>query len=981
MNRIFLLTFFLMMSIGCFSQIASYNWFSYASPSAVASRSIKDAADNIYILLEAATLPITLNNVTYTSNSRFIAKYNAAGNMVWCRPHRISAFNLCLTTDGANVLVCGEFNSYPNGLDMGNGFTIAYTEFEGGIVYQLNGSNGNTQWVKTFDPPANPAIAINTSGSDARITAIDATANGIFITTNYLTNSKIRKLTADGNQVWVRPVAYDGNTATFENQNFNSYADDDGNTFFSLVSDNGNSTTIVINGVSYPCNRDVNRTYFSLDANGNTNWCRPNINFQTNSSAQVTRDGFVYVGGATVYPNATGLATNPFVPGYCSKGYNVFKAVLKTSQYLWGQYAFNIDGLHVANDGNTYISFYGAGGLKVGLAHKLFKIVGTQNSQNVLRINSLGETDSAFTTCYMGNAGNISLKNFFRTTQGNFIYSYNRNYLGLLFSNGLVTNGNTTNNSYQFLVSASPAVVALPHTTTWTGAGNGSWFQSLNWSNGIPTDTSTVIVPAGAASYPTTDNGFYNFSTNKWAACGTLVVDTGVNYYLGYGAVINGSLNNNGDITYNHLYGYAPINFLGFGAYNFLGNGKLTYRGGTDSYYDYSRNGRNKIVINLTAATDKIYSYCNSMEVLQIIKGNLVVANPVNNRLYVNNEIVWGTAGIGATNAHIAGTLIHRVLPNRPMQLQVGNGTNAQPFSVRFNNPTRIGYLTASFSNTNTGTTPNPSTCIVNGQPIGSILNGGTWTIMADTTLEAGNGYTALAWLKGSTNTATPNRYALIKRNNAAAAWQPAGTYQPARDSAGYSICTSTDISGFSDFAIGIGAAPLPVKFVSFTAKPLRNSAALQWVTVLEINNSGFNVQHSIDGLNFTGIGFVNAGAASGSRYSFTHYDVFQGKNYYRLEQVDKDGNTSYSDVKLVNFGETQQEVSVYPNPVISIINFNKTFAAGTGIQIINQLGQAVQQATFSGNTYQPKKLPAGWYQLIITEKDSRSYLLKVKLL
>ena len=981
MKRIFLLTFFLMMSFCSFCQIASYNWFSYASPSAVASRSIKDNDDNIYILLEAATLPITINNVTYTSNTRFIAKYNSAGSIVWCRPHRISAFNLCLTADGANVLVCGEFNSYPYGLDMGNGFTIPYTEFEGGIVYQLDGTNGNTQWVKTFDPPADPATAINTAGSDARITAIDATANGIFTTTNYLTKSKIRKLDAIGNQIWVRAITYTGNTATFENKNFNSYADDNGNTFFSVVADNGNSTSITINGITYPCNTDVTRTYFSLDANGNTNWCRTNVNFQTNSSAQVTRDGFVYVGGSTVYPNATGLTTNPFVPGYCSKGYNVFKAVLKTSQHLWGQYVFNIDGLHVANDGNTYISFYGSGGLKVGLAHKLFKIIGTQNSENVVRINALGETDSAFTSFYMGNSGNVVVKNFFRTTQGNFIYSYNQDYRGLLFSNGLVTNGNSTGTNYQFLVSASPAALPLPHTTTWTGAVDGTWFQALNWTNGIPNDTSTAVIPLGAIRYPTADNEFYNFSTNKWSACGTLVVDAGVNYYLGYGAVINGSLNNNGNITYKYLYGYAPLNFIGFGAYNFLGNGKLTYQGGTDSYYDYSRNGRNKIVINLNSATDKIYSYCNSIDVLQIVRGNLIVTDPVYNRLYVNNEIIWGAAGAGGTNAHIAGTLIQRVLPNRPMQLQVGNGTTAQPFSVQFNNATRIGYLTASFSNTNTGTTPNPATCIINGQPIGSILNAGIWTISSDTTLEAGNGYTAIAWLKGSTNTATPNRYALIKRNNAAAAWQPAGTYQAARDSAGYSICTATNIAGFSDFAIGIAAATLPVKFISFTAKPMGNNAELQWVTALEINNSGFNVQHSIDGLNFTNIGFVNAGAASGSKYAFTHYGLFEGKNYFRIQQVDKDGYSSYSDVKLVSFGGVQKDVSVYPNPVVSIINFNKNFAAGSSIQIINQLGQVVQQATFSGKTYQPKKLSTGLYQLIITENNSKRYLLQVKIL
>ncbi len=981
MMRSLLLLFVLSITMPTYSQIASYNWFSYASPSAVASRSVKDNNDNIYILLEAGTLPITINSVTYTSSTRFIAKYNSAGSIVWCKPHRIDAFNLCLTADGLNVLVCGEFNSYPNGLDMGNGFTVPYTEFEGGIVYQLDGSNGNTQWVKTFDPPAVPATAINIPGSDARITAIDATANGIFITTNYLTNSKIRKLDAAGNQVWVRPITYNGNVATFENKNFNSYADDNGNTFFSIVSDNGNSTYILINGVSYPCSA-VNRTYFSLDANGNTNWCRSNINFQTNSSAQVTRDGFVYVGGSNVYPNATGLSTNPFVPGYCSKGYNVFKAVLRNSQYLWGQYVFNIDGLHVANDGNTYISFYGTGGLKVGLEHKLFKIVGTQNSQNVLRINSLGETDSAFTSCYMGNSGNIILKNFFRTTQGNFIYSYNRNYQGLLFSNGLVTNGNATNTNYQFLVSASPAAIPLPHTTIWTGAVDGSWFTAANWTNGIPNDTSSVVIPTGATSYPSADNQFYNFSTNKWAACGTLVVNANVNYYLGYGVVINGSLTNNGNITYNYFEGFAPLNFIGFGAYNFLGNGSINYIGGNNSYYDYSRNGRNKIVINLNTATNKLNSYCNAVDALQVIRGNLVITDPVNNRLYVNNEITWGALGTGGSNAHVAGTLIQRVLPNQPLQLQVGNGVTAQPFTVQFNQTSRIGYLTASFSNSNTGTTPNPATCLVNGQPIASILNAGIWTITSDTSLEAGNGYTATARLKGSTNAASADRYALIKRSNTAGEWQPAGTYLPARDSAGYSISSATNISGFSDFAIGIASSVLPVKFTSFTAKPNGINALLHWTTASEINNSGFYVQHSADGLQYNNIAFINAGTTALGKYSFTHTAAARGLNYYRLQQVDLDGTKTNSEVKLVKFDLLQQEITVFPNPVQSALNFNKQFATGTTINIFNSLGQLVEKSTFSGNRFVPKKLKSGIYKLEIAElATGKKHLLSVRFL
>ncbi|MBC7652179.1 MAG: hypothetical protein H7101_10565 [Deinococcales bacterium] len=980
MQRLFLLFVAVLIAASSFSQIASYNWFNIATETGKVVRSAKDANDNIYVLL-TTNLPATIGGITYTSDARFIVKYNSVGTIVWSKPLKIDFFNICISADGQNILVCGEFNSYPNGLNLGDGFTVPSNVFEGGIVCQLSGSNGTIQWVKTFDPPANPASAIYTSGSDARITAIDATNNGIFIITNYITNNKIRRLDALGNEVWIKIITTN-NTITFENNKFNSFADDNGNTFFGLVGDNGNVTAVTFNNKTYPTTANVTRTYFSLDSSGNTNWCRPSINYQPNGTAQVTKDGFVYITGAPVYPSAIG-STNPFVPGYCSNGYNTYKAVLKTSQYLWGQAGPpNADAIHVANDGTMYISFFANNATNIGLKHKLFTVKAPQNALAVVRLNLDGEPDSAFTTCNVPSSSSFAqqTKSFYRTNLGTFIYSYNQTAYGLTFANGDVKKPAIVSGNYQYLTSVTPAAIALPHQTTWRGTTSGAWFVPANWSNGIPTDTSTVTIPANATIYPTNSSEFYNFTTNKWAKCGTLVVEQNANYFIGNGIVIQGSLNNNGNTTYTYSYGTGTDNFIGFQAYSFLGTGQFTYNGGTDSYYDYNKNGRNKIVINLDAATHKIYTACNAMQDLQIVRGNIVSSDLVYYKLYVHNNIIWGLNGTGSTNAHVAGTLIQRVMPNKPLQLQVGNGTNAQPFTVLFNSPTRIGYLAASFSNTNTGSTPNATTCLVNGQGISNILNAGIWTITGDTTLEVGSGYTATARLKGSTNLATADKYALIKRNNSTSAWLAAGTYQLAVDSAGYTICTATNISGFSDFAIGIANTTLPVNFTSFTAKANGNTSQLNWATATEVNNKGFNVQYSTDGLTYNNLGFVigNGNSTQNNSYAFTHVSPGNGNNYYRLQQIDNDGKIAYSPVQVVNFSQLTMALSVYPNPVVSTINFNKNFAAGTMLQIINTIGQVVENSVFSGNRYQPKTQLKGMYKLVIVDANANRFIANI---
>lgn len=91
----------------------------------------------------------------------------------------------------------------------------------------------------------------------------------------------------------------------------------------------------------------------------------------------------------------------------------------------------------------------------------------------------------------------------------------------------------------------------------------------------------------------------------------------------------------------------------------------------------------------------------------------------------------------------------------------------------------------------------------------------------------------------------------------------------------------------------------LPVKLSAFSAAAANNGINLNWTTVSEINNKGFDIEKSTDGKVFNKIGYAASKAVDGSNslpltYTFADNAPAAGTNYYRLHQIDIDG-TSYT--------------------------------------------------------------------------------------
>ncbi|MDQ6844731.1 MAG: T9SS type A sorting domain-containing protein [Bacteroidota bacterium] len=162
------------------------------------------------------------------------------------------------------------------------------------------------------------------------------------------------------------------------------------------------------------------------------------------------------------------------------------------------------------------------------------------------------------------------------------------------------------------------------------------------------------------------------------------------------------------------------------------------------------------------------------------------------------------------------------------------------------------------------------------------------------------------------------------------------------------------------------------------------NKVELDWSTYSETNNRGFEVQRSDDGINFDPIGFIKSQAVSGSgaRYTFTDPFPFNGKNYYRLLEVDFNNQAQLSTIEMIQL-QKNIPVKVYPNPVNEVLTiYTGERLKNAKLKIINTAGQVVKDFTISGsasNTVSVRNLPAGVYSGQIKEETGVSKFSFVK--
>jgi len=167
----------------------------------------------------------------------------------------------------------------------------------------------------------------------------------------------------------------------------------------------------------------------------------------------------------------------------------------------------------------------------------------------------------------------------------------------------------------------------------------------------------------------------------------------------------------------------------------------------------------------------------------------------------------------------------------------------------------------------------------------------------------------------------------------------------------------STMVAGYKNILSTVVVTVTPVKLSSFDIAQSNGKVNMAWTTASEINVAYFSVQRSLDGVNFTAVGKVNATGNSASLHTYDYTDDatnLSGAIYYRLNTVDKDGSNSYSKVMSTQLSIINSKLSIYPNPLRAgqdlKLNYTSIKTGTVSVQLVSMSGKRVINTNLAVN-------------------------------
>ena len=182
-------------------------------------------------------------------------------------------------------------------------------------------------------------------------------------------------------------------------------------------------------------------------------------------------------------------------------------------------------------------------------------------------------------------------------------------------------------------------------------------------------------------------------------------------------------------------------------------------------------------------------------------------------------------------------------------------------------------------------------------------------------------------------------------------------------------------IAGLYITAPTVQSCVFPVEFTELKATPMESSILVNWDTELEINNAGFTLERSTNGIDFQNIGWFDAMAIAGGGASYSHNDrevVFNKVYFYRLRQVDFSGQEHLSNTVEAIIVKDQPFASsgFFPNPSngATSLRIYATENRNLSVTLYNMIGQTlferkIEVAEGENQIDFQFDLPAGNYQ------------------
>ncbi|MCC3159122.1 T9SS type A sorting domain-containing protein [Hymenobacter sp. 15J16-1T3B] len=173
---------------------------------------------------------------------------------------------------------------------------------------------------------------------------------------------------------------------------------------------------------------------------------------------------------------------------------------------------------------------------------------------------------------------------------------------------------------------------------------------------------------------------------------------------------------------------------------------------------------------------------------------------------------------------------------------------------------------------------------------------------------------------------------------------------------AGQALALTTGTGTFVTFGSSSPVNPLPVSLVDFRAKVVGKDVQITWRTAQEVNCAGFEVQASVNGVDYRVLDYYNGQGSVGVPTNYAHLDVnafLHGVpvRYYRLRQLDFDGTFTISPVVAVAAPTGKTELlQLWPVPAIDWVNIKLTAnpQSGVKVRVLDAQGKVCRVQQFS---------------------------------
>lgn len=175
--------------------------------------------------------------------------------------------------------------------------------------------------------------------------------------------------------------------------------------------------------------------------------------------------------------------------------------------------------------------------------------------------------------------------------------------------------------------------------------------------------------------------------------------------------------------------------------------------------------------------------------------------------------------------------------------------------------------------------------------------------------------------------------------------------------------------------ALEVGCIPLPVEIEFFELELIQNNQVkLNWQTASELNNSGFDIEKSVDGLTWNTLAFEKGAGNSSDFHQYEYVDSrpLKGLNYYRLKQLDFDNNFEYSQIISIYLSENAH-FEIYPNPTNGKIEFIG-ISEGSMIIIKDSSGRKLREMKLLRTSLDISNLPSGVYSIRVVSGEKIAF-------